>query len=83
MRGSSVCGATGYGLDGRGSIPDRGKEFFSAAQRPDRLWCPPSLLSNGVEWPDREADHLHPSSAEAKNGGAVCPLPHTSSWRVA
>jgi hypothetical protein len=26
--GSSVITVTGYGLDGRGSIPDRGREFF-------------------------------------------------------
>jgi hypothetical protein len=29
------------------SIPDRGKRFFSAPQRPDRLWGTLSLLSNG------------------------------------
>jgi hypothetical protein len=39
--------AIGYGLDGPGSIPDRGKRFFFSTQHPDRLWCPPSLLSNG------------------------------------
>jgi hypothetical protein len=32
-----------------------------------------------LEW--READHSPPSSAEVKNGGAITPLPHTSSWR--
>jgi hypothetical protein len=43
-----TCGiATGYGLDGRGSIPGRGKRLFSTPQRPDRLWGPPSLLPNG------------------------------------
>jgi hypothetical protein len=40
--------ATGlYGLEDRGSIPGRGKRFFSSPQRPDRLWGPSSLLSNG------------------------------------
>jgi hypothetical protein len=29
--------ATGYGLNGQVSIPGRGKRFFSASQRPDRL----------------------------------------------
>jgi hypothetical protein len=27
-RDSLVCAVTGYGLDGRGSIPGRGKDFF-------------------------------------------------------
>jgi hypothetical protein len=44
---SSVGVATGYGLDGRGSIPRSGKRFFSSPQRPDWLWGSPSLLSNG------------------------------------
>jgi hypothetical protein len=38
---------TDCGLGIRGSIPRRGKTFFSTSQRPDRLWDPPSLLSNG------------------------------------
>jgi hypothetical protein len=28
----------------------------------------------------READHSLPSSAEVMNGGAIHPLPYTSSW---
>jgi hypothetical protein len=28
-----------------------------------------------------EADHLPPSSAKVKNGGAIPPLSHMSSWR--
>jgi hypothetical protein len=36
-RGSSVGIATGYGLDGRSSIPARGKRFFPSPQRPQRL----------------------------------------------
>jgi hypothetical protein len=34
----SVGIATGYGLDDRSSVPDRGKRFFSTPQRPDRMW---------------------------------------------
>jgi hypothetical protein len=34
----------------------------------------------GVKRPGREADHSHPSSAKAKNGGAIPPLPHMFSW---
>jgi hypothetical protein len=41
--------ATGYGLVDRGfrfRVPV-GSRIFSSAQRPDRLWSPPSLLTNG------------------------------------
>jgi hypothetical protein len=44
---SSVSRARGYGLDGRGSIPDRSKRLFSSPQSLDRLCGPPSFLSNG------------------------------------
>jgi hypothetical protein len=47
---TSVSIAMGYWLDGRGLIIGRGKRFFSTPQRPDRLWSPPSLLSNGYWW---------------------------------
>jgi hypothetical protein len=43
---SSVGIATECRLEGQGSIPGRGK-IFSSPQRPDRLWSPPSLLSDG------------------------------------
>jgi hypothetical protein len=46
-RDSSVGTAIEYRLDGRGLIPGRGKRFLSSPQRSDRLWGPPSLLSNG------------------------------------
>jgi hypothetical protein len=38
---SSVSISTGYGLDSLGSVPGRGKIYFSTPQRP------PSLLSDG------------------------------------
>jgi hypothetical protein len=41
--------ATGYGLDDRGvgfRVPV-GSRIFSSPRYPDRLWGPPSLLSNG------------------------------------
>jgi hypothetical protein len=46
-RDSSVRIETGYWSDSWGSIPGRGKRFFTFPQRPDRLWDPPSLLTNG------------------------------------
>jgi hypothetical protein len=46
-RDSSVGTATGYELDGMGTIPGRGNQFFSSPQGPYGLWDPPSLLSNG------------------------------------
>jgi hypothetical protein len=46
-RDSSVCIATGYGLEGRDSIPGRGKRFFPSPQGQERLWSPPSALTNG------------------------------------
>jgi hypothetical protein len=42
----------------------------------------PGAFSPGVQWPRREADHSPSSSAEVKNGGAIPPLPGTSSWIV-
>jgi hypothetical protein len=41
--------ATGYGLDGRGSIPESGKKFFSTPQRPERHSGPPNPISNGYQ----------------------------------
>jgi hypothetical protein len=80
----------GYGLDGQGSIPGRGKIFlFSTASRPvlgptqpPIQWIP-VVISPGVEQPGCEADHSPPSSAKVKNGGAIPPLPHKSSHHSA
>jgi hypothetical protein len=82
--------ATGYGLDGPGSIPGRARFVFSP-QRPDRLWGLPGLPSNGyrgglspgVKRPWRQADHSPLPRAEVKNSAAIPPLPHTSSCRSA
>jgi hypothetical protein len=52
VRDSSVGIATRL-LAGRsgfyGSIPGGGWEFFSSPSHPERLWGPPSLLSNGYQ----------------------------------
>jgi hypothetical protein len=54
--------AMGYGMDCPGSITDKAR-FFSSAQRPDRLWGSPSLLSSGYRWQSswgmKLTTHLH------------------------
>jgi hypothetical protein len=45
--------------------------------QPPMKWVPAALFP-GVKRTEREGDHLHLSSAETKNGGALSPLPHTS-----
>jgi hypothetical protein len=48
---SAVGTAAGYGLDDRG-VEVRvlvGSRIFSSSHCPDRLWGPPSLLSNGYQ----------------------------------
>jgi hypothetical protein len=49
-RDSSDVIAMGYGLGCRGSISGMLKWFFRNSQCPDRLWYPPSHLSNGYRW---------------------------------
>jgi hypothetical protein len=84
-RDSSAGIATGYGLDGRGSIHGRDKIFlfsiaFRAALGPTKLpiqWVP-GANSQGVKRQERESDYSPPSSAKVKNDGAMSLLPHTS-----
>jgi hypothetical protein len=71
----------GYWPDGPDSIPGIAK-FFSSAQKPNRFWDPPSLLSNDcldsfprMKLLGHEACHSPTSSAEVKNGGFIPPLP--------
>jgi hypothetical protein len=87
IRDISVCIATGYGLDGRGSMSIRGKFFiYSTAFRPTLVSTQPPIqwvqgaLSLGIKWTRRETDYSPPSSAEVNNAVAVPPLSHTSSW---
>jgi hypothetical protein len=48
-RGGAVGLASGYGLDDRlvGVRVTAGSRSFASPYRPDRLWVPPSFLSNG------------------------------------
>jgi hypothetical protein len=52
-RDSAVSTATGYGLDDRrvGVRVPVGSGIFSSPRRPNRLWGPPNLLSNGYRVP--------------------------------
>jgi hypothetical protein len=51
------------------------------------LWPPIQwaqvAISRGVKRLGSEADHPPPSYAEVKNGEAIPPLPHMSSWHSA
>jgi hypothetical protein len=42
------AGVRGWMMGGGGSSPGRGWEFFSSPSRPDRLWGPPNLVSDGT-----------------------------------
>jgi hypothetical protein len=46
-QGTSVSIVTDYGLNVQGSIPGRGKEFFSSPPHPNRCCGPLSFLFNG------------------------------------
>jgi hypothetical protein len=81
-RSSSVGTEKGYGLDGRGSIPSKGKWFVSTLQRSDCSGVYQASYPMGtgtvfleIKRLEREAGHSPPSSAEVKNGGAICHSP--------
>jgi hypothetical protein len=90
-KNSTVGIGKGYGLDGRGLITGSGKKCFCTLQRPKRalgstqppIQLVPGALSLGVKWPGRETDNSPLSSGEFKNGAAIHPPLHTSSWRGA
>jgi len=41
------------------------------------------VISLGIKWPGREADHLHHLVPRSRMRGAIPPLPNTLSWRGA
>jgi hypothetical protein len=62
----------------------KGKIFlFSTPSHPASYPIGTGVVSPGVKRQGREADHSSPSSAEAKNVGAISPLPHMSPWHSA
>jgi hypothetical protein len=74
------------GWTARVRFPTAQHFLFSTASKPvlGPTQCPiewvPGPLSPGLKRQGREADHSPPSSDEVKNGGAIPPLPHMSSW---
>jgi hypothetical protein len=80
--------ATGYGMDSRfDSRHEQEILILPTASRPVlhphssiqwALW----VLSPVVKRPRLEADHLPPSNAKVKNGGAIHPLSYTFSWHT-
>jgi hypothetical protein len=73
LHACSFCWLQAGRLRGRVRVPV-GARIFTSACHPDRLWGPPSLLSNwyqrlfhqGVKKPWREADHSPPTRAKVK-----------------
>jgi hypothetical protein len=43
-------------------------------------WAQENFLQ-GLIGQEREADHSPPPDAKIKDGGAISPIPHTSSWQ--
>jgi hypothetical protein len=72
-RGSSCSIVSDYGLDDRGSIPDRGRGFFFCVQTGSGAHpasCPMGTggtFPGGKARPGRDADHSPPSSAKVDN----------------
>jgi hypothetical protein len=69
----------GYGQDGLGSIPSRGKFLLLSIMSRPTLAHTDSMGTRGSLGVQRhvcEADYSPPSSAEVKNGGAI-PSPPT------
>jgi hypothetical protein len=74
-------------MDGRRSIPCKGKIYFSLIHSvligsetysiSSAMGTPP-ISFPGNNLPELEADHLPSSSTEIKNGGAIPLLPHMS-----
>jgi hypothetical protein len=76
-----------YGLDGRDSIPKKGKKcsLFQTVQTgswahsvtfPMDTWGSFST----VKWSGLETDHSLPPSVEAKTRAAIPPISHMTSW---
>jgi hypothetical protein len=73
-----------------GSILGRGKRCLPFPKLPERFWGLPIILFNGewrvslgLKWPQREADHLHPPSADvASDWSYISSLPSVCLYTV-
>jgi hypothetical protein len=88
---SSVGIATSYGLDDQEFDSRQGQDIFPLStvstlalgpNQPPIKWVL-GALSLGVKRQGHEGAHSPPSHTEIVNGGAIPPVPHTSSWRAA
>ena len=68
-------------------FPTGARNVFSP-KPPIRLWLNKhpihwvlTVLSLGIKWPGREADHSPSSSAEVKNEWSYTSIPHSASWQ--
>jgi hypothetical protein len=84
---SSVSIVTGLKLDGQCLTLGRGKSvsLLHSIQTSSGGHSASQPMATGgsfpeVKQPGFEGDHSTPSSAKVKNGGAIPPLPHKSSW---
>jgi hypothetical protein len=78
----------GYGMNGRGIgvlFPARGRDFLLNDAQTGSVAHPAFFaMGTGGRFPgimrqEREANYSPPSRGKVKNGGAIFPLPHTSS----
>jgi hypothetical protein len=90
IRANSVNIATGYGLNGRSSIPGRVKSFSLIHRAHAGPWAHPASYPmgtegsfSGVKLQEREGGRPPSSSVEINNGGAITPLSLMSSWHNA
>lgn len=77
--------AKGFGLDGRGSIHGRARDYLlhnvhtGSEVYPVSYAVVSGAASLWVKQSEGETHLLRPSNAEVKNGGCIPPLPRTSS----
>jgi hypothetical protein len=84
-RDSSVGIATGWTVGAQFPARERDYSLLHSVQtgsgvHPASYPMDTGALYPGVKPPVHEADHSLPFVAEVENGGAIPPLPHTSSW---